>query len=252
MEEEHSGLAFYETEPVAARTLETVLGWLESRGVVPAKLGVTAPGFSSKMTSFESTYGRLLRRSFSGLKSFELTGDGTSRDGSAAHANAGFVPDCCFVCASASAAPLPSGELMSLARELVQLLRPQYGIGFRRMRRLGPAAFALGLAYNLDAWGPDLEEAKRINRWGDLDVRASAIGRSILRDVYPWNFLTDAHLSRSIGQLALDEWIRSSPERGSLLPVSNGIVLWEIADSQIPQVRSSLEAEGLLLSPHRS
>ncbi|MEI9983509.1 MAG: hypothetical protein WDN69_10055 [Aliidongia sp.] len=66
----------------------------------------------------------------------------------------------------------------------------------------------------------------------------------MLRDVYPWNFLTKPQLSQSIEGLPLEQWIKRMPDRGTLSPIGNGMVLWSVEDADILNVRRTLWQAG--------
>jgi hypothetical protein len=76
-----------------------------------------------------------------------------------------------------------SDKFLRIARELITLLAPTYGIGYRREFWLGPALYAVGLCCGEISE----EEGLRISQWTTVSNNKLFW---FLRDVYPWNFLT--------------------------------------------------------------
>ena len=133
--------------------------------------------------------------------------------------------------------------MLAIATAMAEDLRPEYGIGYNRLRREGPEWFAVGICHSQgvdDAVskvsGEAYEERLVISRWGDaMDERLWRKG--ILRDVYPWNFLTRPQLSTRVGAEPLRRRVRQDARRGTLKEISGPIVLWEVRQTEIPQVR---------------
>jgi hypothetical protein len=62
----------------------------------------------------------------------------------------------------------------------------------------------------------------------------------LLRDVYPWNFLTLPQLTRQVRGIALEQWIQRDARRGKLGLLCDGVSLWEVAEANIPEIRQEL------------
>ena len=70
--------------------------------------------------------------------------------------------------------------------------------------------------------------------------------KGILRDVYPWNFLTQTQLSRKVNALPLQYWVEQDPTRGRIVAVCEGMSLWELDPASLPAVRQSLSEAGII------
>ena len=68
--------------------------------------------------------------------------------------------------------------------------------------------------------------------------------RGILRDVYPWNFLTAPQLESKVKKETLADWIQRRKWRGRLEQVDDRITLWDVQEKYIPKIRSVLGREG--------
>ena len=127
----------------------------------------------------------------------------------------------------------------------MHVLKPEYGIGYIRESNLGPTLYAVGLVEGLGLEDEDDLESINISFW--TEARELHIWRQgILRDVYPWNFLTAPQLSRPVNGVPLEEWIVSKPGRGKLSCVSEGTALWEVDVAELPEVRRALWHAGNL------
>jgi hypothetical protein len=70
-----------------------------------------------------------------------------------------------------------------------------------------------------------------------------------LREVYPWNFLTESQLSRRIEGVSLQQWIGMDRNRGSIESFVNNMMLWSVKESKISRVQSALQSAGLIFNP---
>lgn len=150
---------------------------------------------------------------------------------------------------SSLAALSRKSPLHTIALKAVECLEPSYGIGFRRDMDLGPSLYGGGLAQGLNTWGKEGQEVDKINVWGDAGMNQRVYEEGILRDVYPWNFLTEAQLSGKSDGINLREWISENARHGRLSPFAKQVWLWEVSDSQMSGVRRHLKKAGLLFDP---
>jgi hypothetical protein len=136
--------------------------------------------------------------------------------------------------------------MLSVARAVVRDFAPMYGIGFRREMDLGPMLYGLGQCVGLNSWGAERADAVRINRWHSVGMVQRVYEKGLLRDVYPWNFLTEPHLNRQVEGVSLRQWIEQNQIRGVLSLVAGDVWLWEVGDSQIPHVRTAMANAGMV------
>jgi hypothetical protein len=130
--------------------------------------------------------------------------------------------------------------MLSIARPVAQALKPVYGIGYTREHRLGPELYAIGIVQGLGLSGPEDEEALIISKWSYIGMVNQVYRDGLLRDVYPWNFLTQPQLSRPVGAVSLQEWIQSDPRHGTLSVLCDRVCLWEVSEADIPDIRQKL------------
>jgi hypothetical protein len=150
--------------------------------------------------------------------------------------------------ASLPAVPDAEQRLLTHVRHAVSRIQPTYGIGFLRTRGRGPTMYGIGSAYGDSAYsGPLYDEDVAITRWaleGD-----DALERGMLRDVYPYQLLTERQLSRDIAGQPLAAWIRADPARGRLEAWDERITLWTVDHAAVAEVRRQLVPTGVLLCP---
>lgn len=227
-----------------------VVEWFDSLDCHPDKLGVKGKGFSGKVGSFSRNNARLKKSGFSEVEEFSLYslvpgGEVPLWDWSVT-TEISKQDSYCVIGARSSLASLSHGTLLDMACKAIEVLKPSYGIGFRREMRLGPSLYATGLAQGLDTWGEQRQEVSRINRWGDVGLEQRVYEQGILRDVYPWNFLTDSQLSRQLNGRSLKEWITQESRRGTLSDLTNSVSFWEVDESQVSPIRSELQSAGVI------
>jgi hypothetical protein len=129
-----------------------------------------------------------------------------------------------------------------------------YGFGYVLDAAYGPRFHAAGIIYARQAdWGkvPPLpqDEEKRCSRW--FYQREDILAAGLLRDVYPLNYLTEIHSSKSLDGTPLFDWIARDPARGTLTQVRPGVWLWRVPEDRCKEVGERLQAAGLLIDPKR-
>ncbi len=112
--------------------------------------------------------------------------------------------------------------------------------------------------------GDAFKESREIARWGRDGLEEKVYRQGILRDVYPWNFLTEGQLFRVLtiaepttdvgfNGLAnfetetLEKWILKDPRHGTLIAIGKGVSLWEVRSSEIAAIRNHLRCAGVIL-----
>lgn len=252
-----SAVAFYGIEPGGKRPAQfynLVNKWFDDLGCPPDKLSVHGPGHSGKPRAFAQVNAKLQEGGFDGVwgisvtsmtpggrvpvNDYLLTADYDDRNESL------FV----FVVARTSLASLSPSGLLPVARTLARELKPSYGIGYTRDHRLGPAMYAIGICQGLGVGltGDAYEEARTISRWCDLGMVRQVYRAGVLRDVYPWNFLTEPQLSRPVGGVPLERWVREAAGRGTITSFCGDMSLWEVNESDLSEVRAALRQAGVI------
>lgn len=137
---------------------------------------------------------------------------------------------------------------LQLIKDVSRFCDFEYGIGFDRKYVWGPDMYCTGTIYNATRQPIPDEERDQIGAW----MRKYALSNGKykigdLRDIYPYNMLTEPHLIRQIGSQNLKDWILSNPQHGTLEKITDRHWLWSIDPDQIPMIQEALEPTGILL-----
>ncbi|HEX7859736.1 MAG TPA: hypothetical protein VF773_05380 [Verrucomicrobiae bacterium] len=141
-----------------------------------------------------------------------------------------------------------SADLTSLSNRLLECFETAYGYHYDRLQSKGPTLFAFGLVSGLGFGPEDMLEADAIARWGRAGIDDRGYLRGALRDVFPNNILTGAHLAAAVENCTLESWIHSCKDRGTLLKLNGDQYIWSVEPQQIASVHLALAKAGLLLS----
>jgi hypothetical protein len=232
--EECSVVAYYGIDP-GAKAAESfyrmVVQWFTELGHPPDKLSIHSAGQRGKLGAFSRGDAKLRKAGFDGIRGFSLVsttpepttwgGDyylTASYDGKSDSLFA-------FVVARSSLATLSPASMLPVARSVAQLLKPVYGIGYRMEHRRGPELYAIGVNHSggVVLTGDAYEEACNVSRWCDTGMVKQVYRDGMLRDVYPWNFLTQPQLVKPVGGVSLEQWIRQNARRGTVGPLCDGV-----------------------------
>jgi hypothetical protein len=242
----------------AERFYHSALSWFRACGHAPDRVSVYGPGFAGKWGGLSRADGRLRRRGFQGVTAIALVamqpGGEIPLVDWLLSANWSVKHDYAMVAAQGSVVPFKSEGFRRIAEEMVRVLKPGYGIGYHMPHRLGPDMYAVGVQRRDPEevlTGEAYEESLNTARWLDMGMRLCVWRAGVLRDVYPWNFLTAPQLEAKVGRRTLRSWIRQDAQRGSLTAVTDAVVLWEVPEEAIPGVRSQLKAAHLLFDRRR-
>lgn len=134
-------------------------------------------------------------------------------------------------------------ETLEMIRPMIRRLRPEYGIGLTRDSYFGPAFYVFGIGSNRQISVDDQENQRG---WFNYGREQNVWRQGQIRDVYPWNFLTAPQLNAKIEGNSLQWWIEAKPGRGTLCPVADEMVLWDIREEDIPTIRPILWDAGII------
>ena len=134
--------------------------------------------------------------------------------------------------------------LLETAKKVCVLLGPIYGIGYRKKSSFIPDLFGMGMRGNGD-FDPACDHLVYWSMLARHDVFC------LLRDVFPWNFLTATLLDIKIENGRLEDWILSNPNHGYLTSLTDQVTLWTIADVKLPLVRDKLKRAGVIFDRDR-
>lgn len=252
----YSAIAFYGIDSSArsARAFFNVaVAWMKRKGIPPDLASLRGEGFSGKTARFATVQSRLGKHGFRHLEGFCLvalrTGGREPIVDDVGSVGWGRRPLYACIDASAAVTSFDEAEMLALSKRCVRALRPAYGIGFTMPHRRCPGLYVGGVNYLSTGTlpvGKEAEEASRVSSWGNIGMPFEVYRDGVLRDVYPWNFLTEPHLARQIEGAVLPEWIEKDPNRGSIEELGEGVWLWRIDEASIPGVRASVWNAGLV------
>ncbi len=246
-------VAFYGIDKSPARLLRAynaVVAWFEQINVQIDRAGVNGKGFSGKQASFTRLKKRIEKDAFQTIDAIFLTAlrenaltpvfDWKATVGISASSN--YVA----IAANARLARLPALVSGSTTKAIVEALSPAYGIGYNRALNCGPAFYAIGLLQ-----GPPVEDEEkrlRIARWGTgtSGMEMEVYRDGLLRDVYPWNFLSKPQLQRRVDGIPLEKWISAGKHRGKLQTYSTDLKLWDVEMKHQPAIFKTLWNAGAI------
>ena len=145
------------------------------------------------------------------------------------------------------------GLVETLIKDISRYLRAYYGIVYQRDFDKGPGLYAGGVITGLDRGSslPEIQkERDNIGKWWKkymLNTGTDGYHLGQLRDIYPMNLLSEAHLKETVFGKSLKEWIESSPEHGELKPLTDILWEWWVPENKIPTVCDELLPSGLII-----
>ncbi len=233
--------------PLMADAIE----FLRSAGQPPSHLSVTGRGFGKKPLLFPRAWKRMQKATPGQVQSASVLRFVVGWDNQLCDWNAvcSIYPRSTYFHLGASLAVMPDAEqqIVAFTRRHLTRIRPGYGIGFFRRRGLGPSLYGVGLSYGQHAYsGPEYEEGVAITRWLSGGFSDAVFNNGLLRDVYPYNLLTDRQLERDIDGRSLRAWIRAGRTRGRLHECREGYTLWTVDPGRVEALRQQLIPSGAL------
>lgn len=229
---------------------EDIVMWFGERGRPVERMAVGGEGFSGKVGSFSRNNSKLIKNGFCDIYHLSLYSLEPGGEIPLWHwvitSDVDEYNSYCLAGVRTSISDLIDGPMEKIAFRMADVFKPRYGIGFRRPLREGPSAYVIGLPQGLAVEGKERQIGERIQKWYKVGILDRIYEKGILRDVYPWNFLSPVHLSKSIERTSLEKWILSSSRRGSLSIFNSDLKLWTLADDEIVELRPKLQRAGLL------
>jgi hypothetical protein len=225
--------------------------WIREQGREPNKVSITYSDRKRKLISYNGAVLEFKKYNFSTVTDISLfslnPGDTIPLRDFSAMGSYSLNDAYSIIAVKSCIAAMAFSNWSSVVKYLLESCSPTYGIGYERANLFGPVPYAIGIAEGLGFSGNDYEEAKHISRWGHTGMPQAVFRIGKLRDVYPWNFISNTHLSQYIHGESLQSWIRkNNHERGFLTQLSNALWLWEIQTDNLDKVRRGLQESGLL------
>lgn len=239
-----------DTRPDAlAEFYSSMIEWMQNRSLTPTLLGTSdSPRYKKfRPASIKKMQDRICRITHLSLVSLpadvdnEFLGENCYASLSPKDMNRGYT----VFSMKERLLPLSSPDFRDLMVRLAKLVRPSYGFAFRREFRYGPTYFAMAMRY-----GEATERDRVILRNHNANLQYGYYkSKGVLTSLFPYNMLTDAQLLRTVGNMTLEEWIRSSPEHGELSPLTDSMKLWQLSDEQIERLIPVLQKAGRIIDP---
>jgi hypothetical protein len=234
-----------------SRFYSTLLSQLESCGVTPTYIGAEGNGYSGKLTKLGGpTHNKLVKSGFADITVLSITANPPGSDApsydSFASASLSYVEVnrellVCVV-VNESFINLHSVEYDNLLRSQVELCRWDFGYGFSSSVEKQPDFHILGL----DNGKLSAEEYKSLCIWyaAREDVRTS-----LLRDVYPYNFLNETQLKAQVSDgETLRQFVQRQSDCSFIRLTDYGLYLWQVPDAEVARLRKILVGSPVLMS----
>lgn len=243
---------------------ELSLGIFESLELQVVKCGIIGNGFSSKLQNYSRCINKIKRAGFSDIKGLELHYFDKAKKESACDSSFIIVMSksrsSVFIGCNTNITTLFNEQLQEYIEQIISAGDPCYGYGFYRTYDKAPFFYTTGVIAapkNLLCDGSDSFEPDRITRWGNYGANAKMWAKTDknvyeigdLRDLYPWNYLTEPALNRKIEGTTLLQWIQACPECGELKPVGKDGYIWCLTDDQIAATRPAMIEADILFDP---
>lgn len=261
----HSVLAFYgikQDDSTCERFFLSSVAWMRLLGVDPDKISysdaVTGP--TNDLYDFSEWLGRNPHPDFSRIAAFELhrfqpTGQSGWADPllSVDFSRHDFAGLYAYRLARSTVTRLGTASFDDADREMVDILDPDYGIGYAMPVPHGSASYAVGISVGRDdSYTPTgTERSLRVSRWAILGMANHVYRRGLLRGVYPRNYVAQVHLDRMVGGVRLSEWITQDASRGTLADLGHRLKLWSVDEVNAQAVERELWDAGIIFDWRR-
>jgi len=149
--------------------------------------------------------------------------------------------------------PVDKGALL---KEVLRHLQPEYGILYHLTVREGPRWFITGI------WSSGMrdEVGTLSSEFRNEYFFGKKFADGYFRDTFAWNYLSPAHLNRTIEGVRFQDWVQAGKKkgdwfnrpkpRGNLEILGNGYAVWELTLQEVSEVRPKMLAAGLLMVRH--
>lgn len=139
--------------------------------------------------------------------------------------------------------------LQKIGERIFRLIGPAYANAFDFPTLFGPAAYQASIG-TIPAGMSSLVNGTytdRITRWRDRRWQGILSSQGYLREVYPINFVLDAHLNKLFRNRPFAEYMRKVGEL-KVSEYSEKVFRWNVPEKRLDAVRLELESSGLILS----
>ncbi len=229
-----------------------VVDWFRANGLEPTRIGLTGSLYKGDKTiMFRNGLKRLEENDYKAVEGISLYAtppnhsidmfDGIFSLVYRTRGKGDFV-----VCWDNQIAPFTKEYCQQLINDICAFLKPRYGYAFQRLFKQGPSFYPFGIIGGDNLRNKE-EEAKLI-KWNNEYVMSDGSYKTgDLRDIYPLNILSEAHLKRTINGHPFKEWIEATPQRGTLERITDTLWTWWVEPDQIDSIRKALAPSGIIL-----
>ena len=248
-------IAFYDVDPSSFKTenwYNFILDWFKEYHQIPTRMGLIGKYVNpSTQTKTFKHYDKVIRE-IEFQKITSLWVGSTPQERRDDYSDAVFGASFSFITKGKDSVltfddaviPFTHKAVEALVIRATKYFMSAYAIAFQRHLKKGPLYYAQGMILN---GGYTEQEEDYIARWFHRygDPEEYEVGD--LRDIYPMNFISYAHLRRPVGNMQLKNWIHSSPQHGRLRPLTDVLWSWIVGPDDIPTVREELKKANLLV-----
>jgi hypothetical protein len=251
---ESSVLAFFggSYDPsISERAFREFCQWFSELGQPPTLVGTSR---SSRYKKYSNAIKELSRIGYSDLQSFsiisvppevpnEVCGENLYVSVTASKARM-------ILSVRSALADLESDFFRRCAERLIDMVKPHYGIGFRRKFSHGPVWYAMGCEYHWSA--TERTPEKELKYLGSHASNANGgyyESKGLLSGLFPLNFLNGKQLQLTVENIPLEKWITSDEGHGSLSQFNEDLKLWKLTDQQIVSLGPMFESPLLICDP---
>ena len=152
--------------------------------------------------------------------------------------------------AKASILPFEQEGIWAPLSKLAHMINPRYGLVHQREYSKDPRFYTWGTIVGLDSdkYPEDAIEEDKIAEWSRQYYHPQGkYHTGLLREIYPLNLLSHAHLSYPVGNLTLEQWILSSSDHGELKTLTKTLWTWWVPEDKIPHVTNALKDSQIII-----
>ncbi|ODA36607.1 hypothetical protein [Planctopirus hydrillae] len=230
---------------------ENAVEYFRSIGCHPDRISIDGSGFSGKTGDFKKINARFSRATPTEVASISMysmlpNGDTPLVDWQAISFIDTSSKSCVVVAIHSSFVEMNDPSFVEFSRTCVSLLSPAYGYLFSQAKDNGPFFYAMGMNFGVPSNFKTSDSQLAISRWGDVGLEQEVYRQGVLRDVFPYNYLSEAHVSRRIGDKTFTQWVDSDSWRGTIRPINEKAWLWRVATGDEPRLSAELNDHGMI------
>jgi hypothetical protein len=138
-------------------------------------------------------------------------------------------------------------DLCNFAKQFLRDIPGKYGFGMDWNRPGSFFGYTAGID-DFESLGRRFFGISDAGRWGTLYLQnySTVFDEPIIRDIYPVNLLTTAHLDREACDGTVRDLVREHKEWGEITKLAEDWFLWCVPASEIDAARNAFESRGLL------